>query len=71
EFDPGLGRWERQSTPLQVSELYERKIRSFREYYQQEVQEIGDSSLEQEYQLMGTILQKDPPDQETNEDPFT
>lgn len=51
-----LGKWERQSVPLRVSDRYEGKIREFRTYFREEADDIGDASLDQEERMMETIL---------------
>ncbi|MBL7169640.1 MAG: VWA domain-containing protein [Candidatus Aenigmarchaeota archaeon] len=53
---PGLGKWERQSKPLKVSELYRDKIQAFKEHFEQEMGEIGDSTLEQELDIMEKLV---------------
>ncbi|MBD3155316.1 MAG: VWA domain-containing protein [Candidatus Aenigmarchaeota archaeon] len=49
---PGLGRWERQSKPLTISELYIEKIQLFKEHFEQEMDTIDDNTLEQEVDIM-------------------
>ena len=49
---PELGRWERQSIPLQVSEEYKSMISDFKLYFETESQAIGDSTLSQEVEIM-------------------
>ncbi|WP_135665269.1 vWA domain-containing protein [Halorhabdus rudnickae] len=51
-----LGEWEQQSQPLSVSDPYESRLRSFREYFQQEVDRIGDDALDREVETMDEIL---------------
>lgn len=50
--EPELGQWERQSTPLQVSEHYEELFEEFADYFEEEMDAIGDESLEQELDLL-------------------
>jgi Ca-activated chloride channel family protein len=49
-----LGEWERQSMPLRVSEPYRELFSQFKDYFQREMQAVGDSNLQQEQ----VILQK-------------
>ncbi|MFW5746436.1 MAG: VWA domain-containing protein [Nanoarchaeota archaeon] len=51
-----LGRWERQSKPLVVSEQYSERIAEFRAHFLKESEEIGDPDLDQEAVLMESIL---------------
>jgi Ca-activated chloride channel family protein len=52
----GLGQWEQQSAPLTVSEPYPSRMREFREYYRAEADRIGDDALDQESEMLTTIL---------------
>lgn len=54
--EPVLGEWERQSVPLQVSEGYKKLFEDFREYFEQEMEEIGDKTLEQELQVLDKLI---------------
>jgi len=47
-----LGQWERQSLPLTVSEPYVRIFRNFSRYFRNEMEAIGDNSLEQELDIL-------------------
>jgi len=49
---PELGRWERQSIPLQVSDEYKTMISDFKDYFESESQAIGDNTLSQEVEIM-------------------
>ncbi|MCK5283425.1 MAG: VWA domain-containing protein [Nanoarchaeota archaeon] len=49
---PILGRWERQSIPLQVSDEYKSIIGDFKDYFESESQAIGDDTLAQEVDIM-------------------
>ncbi len=51
-----LGKWERQSVPLRVSDRYEDKIREFRPYFRKEADAIGDETLDQEDRMMEAIV---------------
>jgi len=51
-----LGQWEQQSEPLTVSEPYPSRLREFREYFRSEADRIGDDSLDQESEMLTTIL---------------
>ena len=47
-----LGRWERQSMSLSVSEEYEDLFEEFRAYFEEEMDEIGDSALGREIEVL-------------------
>lgn len=49
---PELGRWERQSVTLRVSDHYQRLFADFLAYFQQEMESLGDESLDQEAQIL-------------------
>ena len=51
-----LGEWERQSVPLQVSEGYRKLFEAFREYFVQEMEEIGDETLKQELEILDKLI---------------
>jgi Ca-activated chloride channel family protein len=53
---PPLGEWEQQSDPLTVSDQYEQRLRTFREYFETEADTIGDESLDQEAEMLRQIL---------------
>ena len=50
-----LGQWERQSIPLQVSNQYEKLITEFNEYFNQEMNVIGDDTLQQEIDILNKL----------------
>ncbi len=50
-----LGRWERQSVPLQVSEEYKKMILDFTDYFKSEAAAIGDDSLSIEIEVMEVL----------------
>lgn len=52
---PGLGKWERQSVPLQVSGEYKDIISDFRDYFSKEAKAIGDNNLTQEIKIMNDL----------------
>ncbi|MBN2454910.1 VWA domain-containing protein [Candidatus Woesearchaeota archaeon] len=52
---PQLGRWERQSIPLQVSEEYKEIIAEFSDYFESEASAIGDETLSKETELMAKL----------------
>ncbi|MFC1775091.1 hypothetical protein ACFLZN_02130, partial [Nanoarchaeota archaeon] len=47
-----LGEWERQSVPLQVSPEYKELISQFEDYYSQEMNAIGDTTLSKELEIL-------------------
>ena len=49
---PQLNQWERQSIPLQVSEEYRKFISDFKDYFEEEADAIGDTSLSKETEVM-------------------
>ena len=51
-----LGEWERQSVLLRVSEGYRKLFETFKEYFLQEMREIGDETLEQELQILDKLI---------------
>lgn len=51
-IEPELGRWERQSVDLTVSEEYQEIFEEFKEYFKEESDKIGDESLEQELEIL-------------------
>lgn len=53
--EPILGQWERQSVPLRVSSPYKKVMREFKDYFEQEAQEIGDKTLEQEIKILDKL----------------
>ncbi|MGB5101579.1 MAG: VWA domain-containing protein [Methanothrix sp.] len=50
-----LGEWERQSLPLIVSEPYPELFGRFSDYFQSESQVLGDSTLEQEVEILNKL----------------
>jgi Ca-activated chloride channel family protein len=54
-----LGEWERQSMPLTVSEPYRELFGQFQEYFQSESKAIGDSSLDQEENILEILKGSD------------
>ena len=50
--------WERQSMPLFVSDPYLRLFRSFRAYFQDEMDAIGDFTLEQEMDILDELTRE-------------
>jgi len=53
--DYALGEWERQSSPLHVSSKYKELFQVFAEYFNQEMDGIGDETLSQEYELLAKL----------------
>jgi len=52
---PPLGEWERQSLPLMVSREYRSLFQEFSDYFADEMDEIGDSTLEQELDILESL----------------
>jgi len=50
-----LGRWERQSLPLTVSEAYEDLFEEFMKYFEAEMEAIGDETLQQELEVLDEL----------------
>ncbi len=50
-----LGRWERQSIPLQVSEPYKALFSAFSSYFEDEMNAIGDDTLGQELDILDML----------------
>lgn len=48
----GLGKWERQSTPLQVSQKYKAKISSFEKHFEKKMRDLEDENLGQELKIL-------------------
>jgi Ca-activated chloride channel family protein len=57
---PRLGEQERQSEDLQVSEKYRKRIKEFKQHFEQQKQELDDQNLQQETEIMNTILELRP-----------
>ena len=53
-----LGRWERQSLPLMVSEPYQELFMEFRAYFEQEMNNVSDSNLSQELEILDKLINK-------------
>jgi len=51
-----LGDWERQSLPLMVSREYRSLFEEFSDYFADEMDEIGDSTLEQELDILESLI---------------
>jgi len=51
-----LGKWERQSLPLMVSPQYRELFDEFSDYFADEMDEIGDSTLEQELDILESLI---------------
>ena len=51
-----LGRWERQSIPLMVSEHYKDLFEEFRNYFEDEMEDIGDDNLDQEIEILEKLI---------------
>jgi len=51
-----LGRWERTSNRLTLSEEYYPVMTTLREYLVEEIDAIGDSSMKQELELMDKVI---------------
>lgn len=55
EEDFKLGRWERQSIKLHVSDKHKELFREFSKYFENEKKEIGDDSLNKELELLDLL----------------
>ncbi|MFO8009334.1 MAG: VWA domain-containing protein [Dehalococcoidia bacterium] len=55
-LEPLLGKWERQSLPLIVSPEYQDLFKEFMEYFQGEMEDIGDELLKQEMDILGALV---------------
>jgi Ca-activated chloride channel family protein len=53
---PLLGRWERESEELAVDPKARAAFEAFLPYFESEAAAVGDASLDQEVELMNTIL---------------
>ncbi|MFW5991427.1 MAG: vWA domain-containing protein [Candidatus Nanoarchaeia archaeon] len=51
-----LGKWERQSVPLQVSEEYKEIFRGFTKYYKDEMDKLNDTTLSKELDIINTLI---------------
>ncbi len=56
-----LGRWERQSQPLHVSSEYKKIFQIFSRHFVRQAQEIGDPKLQQEEEILHTLIDWDSP----------
>jgi Ca-activated chloride channel family protein len=52
---PNFSQWERQSMPLAVSDSYRKIFKNFAGYFEQEMREIQDNSLEQELYILNKL----------------
>lgn len=62
ELEPGLGRWERRSMPLTVSDPYPDLFRRFRDHMRSEMAQLGDAALRQELDVLATLATLGAPD---------
>ena len=53
--DDGLGRWERRSEEIHVSEEYRDRIDEFTEHFEAEADALGDEDLTEELEVMERI----------------
>ncbi len=56
EVNITLGRWERQSIPLKVSNEHKEIIEEFNSYFKEESQAIGDLTLSKEIEIMNKLI---------------
>jgi len=61
DTDDGLGRWERRSESLVVSDEYHDRIEEFAEHFRREADALGDGALSKETEVMEEILRAPPP----------
>ena len=54
-IDPGLGKWERQSLPLMVSVPYRELFDEFSQYFEDEMDAIGDDTIDQELEILKNL----------------
>lgn len=59
-IEPQLGRWERQSIPLQVSEHYKDLFLEFKSYFENERNVIGDDTLNKEIAVLNKLSSYNP-----------
>ena len=57
--DDSLGRWERQSDPLAVSETYRERFASFADHLEREMAALGDDDLRRELDLLRELARDD------------
>ena len=55
--EPQLGKWERQSIPLKVSQEYKDLIKEFKIYFESEMNVIGDNTLSKEINVMNKLIE--------------
>jgi len=53
-----LGKWERQSVPLEVPPAYRALLGDFKAYFEQEAAAIGDAKLTREVELLGRLIDR-------------
>ena len=51
-----LGRYERTSTPLSVSEDYKKIFSDFKQYFSKEITELKDENLNQEIEILDMLI---------------
>lgn len=56
---PSLGKWERQSVDLRVSDKYKDKIQEFKSYFEKGKEELGDENLKQELKILNKLSKYD------------
>ena len=56
-IQPSLGQWERQSVPLTVSDAYIELFEDFSNYFEEEGNIIGDDTLDQELEVLRTLIE--------------
>jgi Ca-activated chloride channel family protein len=52
---PLLGEWERQSSPLKVSEHYQGLFQEFKKHFEKEMNELGDDAMQQEADILDKL----------------
>ncbi|NHN46133.1 VWA domain-containing protein [Halostella sp. JP-L12] len=57
--DDYLGRWERQSDPLTVSETYRERFAAFADHLEREMAALGDDELERELELLRELADRE------------
>jgi len=53
-----LGQWERQSLPLLVSEPYQELFTEFRDYFEKEMNDLNDDTLNQEIEILDELIKE-------------
>ncbi|KHO46090.1 MAG: hypothetical protein QS98_C0005G0037 [archaeon GW2011_AR3] len=56
DMEIALGRWERQSVPLHVSDEYVRMVSDFKIYFEKEAEALGDPTLALEDAVLGKVM---------------